>query len=196
VRLGGRALQNSAALAFEHVWAQVACRPLGSAELDYRVHPVARNLDATYLWLGVVLRCPGLPLPRARQLQAQLRVGHASARYKDGERSRPGGNSRHLEFTLTHEWAWPRDNGQEHRLQARAQWERVQDTDGYSPLLAENATRVVTRSAFGLAWLLPLPELGPSWQAVIDLQRFRQRSNLAVFDLSGRMMQVSLQRNW
>ncbi|MFA7667169.1 MAG: tetratricopeptide repeat protein [Burkholderiaceae bacterium] len=195
VRLGGAALQNSAAVAIEHVWPQAACRPLGSAELDFRVHPVARNLDAFYLWLGVAWRCPGLPIPQAHQLQAQLRVGQAFARH-GGENGRPGGNSRHVELALLHEWRWPRETGGEHRLSARAQWERVRDTGGYSPLLADNAVRQVTRSAAGLSWSLPVPELGEPWQAVFDLQRFRQRSNLEVFDLSGHLLQLTLQRNW
>lgn len=196
LRLGGKALQNSAAVAFEHVWPQVACKPLGGVELDYRVHPVARSLDATYLWLGVALRCPGLPIPWARQLQAQLRIGQAYAREDDGDRARPGGDSRHLELTLLHEWAWPRSAGGDNRLQARLQLERVRDSEGYSPLLAGNATREVTRGAVGLAWLVPIGEPKGPWQVVFDLQRFRQRSNLEVFDLSGRLLQLSLQRNW
>ena len=196
VRLGANALQNSAAVAFEHVWPQAACKPLGGLELDYRVHPVARSLDATYLWLGVALRCPGLPMPWARQLQAQLRIGQAFAREDGGDRARPGGDSRHLELSLLHEWAWARRAGGENRLQARLQLERVRDTEGYSPLLAGNATREVTRGAVGLAWLVPIGAPDGPWQAVLDLQRFRQRSNLEVFDLSGRLLQLSLQRNW
>lgn len=196
LRLGGEALQQSGVLALEHVWVRTACRPLGSAELDFRTHPVARSLDATYFWLGVTLRCPGLPIPRARELQAQLRVGHAFARHDEGERSRPGGDSRQAELALMHEWSWPREAGGEHRLQGRVQWERVLDVRGYNPLLADNAVREVTRTAAGLTWSMPLPGLGEPWQAVFDAQRFRQRSNLGVFELSGHLLQLSLKRSW
>lgn len=196
LRLGGDSLQESAIFALEHVWPRAACRPLGSAELDLRTHPVARNLDATYFWLGVTLRCPGLPIPHARALQAQLRLGHAFARRNHGERARPGGDSRQAEFALLHEWGWPRQAGGDYRLQGRVQWERVLDTRGYNPLLADNAVREVTRTALGLAWSTPVAALGEPWQAVFDLQRFRQRSNLGVFDLSGHLLQLSLRRSW
>lgn len=196
LRLGGDTLQESAVVALEHAWPRGACRPLGSAELELRTHPVARSLDATYFWLGVLLRCPGLPMPHARELQAQLRVGHAFARHDEGELSRPGGDSRQAEFALLHEWTWPRASGGEHRLQGRLQWERVLDTSGYNPLLADNAVREVTRTAVGLAWYVPVFGLGEPWQAVFDVQRFRQRSNLEVFGLSGHLLQFSLRRSW
>lgn len=196
VRLGGRALQNSARLAFEHVWPRAACRPLGSLEADFRTHPVARNIDAIWLWAGVTLRCPGLPLPRAAGLQSRLRVGHAFARHGAGERSRPGGDSRNLEWTVLQEWAWPTDGADGVRLQAHLDWERVRDTRGYSPLLADGAVRRVDRTALGLAWSMPVPWPGERWRAVADAQWFHQRSNLDVFRLSGHLFQLSLQRIW
>lgn len=196
VRLGGKALQNSVRLAFEHVWPYAVCRPLGAFEADFRTHPVARSIDATWLWLGTTLHCPGLPLPYADSLQARLRIGHAFARHGAGERRRPGGDSRNIEWILMHEWVWPSRSVEPIRLQAHIEWERLHDTRGYSPLLANGAVRRVDRTALGLSWSMPAPLLGDHWQTVVDVQQFRQRSNLAVFRLSGHLFQLSLQRLW
>lgn len=196
LRLGGSALQNAAQAGIEHVWPELACQPLAGLEFDYRVYPVARTLDARYLWLGLALRCPGLPLPGARQTLVELRAGHADARHESVTDGRPGGDTRHLELTLAHDWAWRAGPGDQ-RLRVRLQWEHARDSRGYSPLLADNAVRVVRRSAASFTWSLALDRFGaPRWRASLDFQRFRQDSTLALFELSGRVLQLGLQRSW
>ena len=38
--------------------------------------------------------------------------------------------------------------------------------------------------------------IAPQWQASLDFQRFRQDASLALFELSGRVLQIGLQRAW
>lgn len=197
LRLGGNALSERRALGAEHLWPTAPCRPRASIEIEQRSYPVAHTLDATYLWLGGGLRCPASFGPASRELGLQIRLGDARARHGPGSMSaRPGGDSHHLELTAIHEWAWRGSAGTQ-ALQALVQWERVRDTDGYSPLLDNGAHRNVDRSTLGLTWSVPLP-VGATrgWRAVLGAQQFRQSASLRPFDLSGRIVQLGVERQW
>ena len=195
--LGGKALTERLVFGAEHQWSAVACRPQAGIEFEWRRYPVAHTLDASYLWLSSALRCP-VPLgPAAHDLALQLRLGEARARNRsDAASARPGGDSHHLELTAVQEWTWARGAGN-HTLQALAQGERVSDTDGYSPLLHSNEPRTVDRTTLGLTWTLPLPVgADRGWRAVIGAQQVRQSANLQPFDLSGRIVQFGIERQW
>jgi hypothetical protein len=99
---------------------------------------------------------------------------------------------------MAHRWSWPGFNGT-HRLEAQAQWARASDSQGYSPLLADNAPRRSSRLTAGLAYTVPLQPAGvdeDSWLATLAVQGFRQRSNLEVFRVRGEVIQLTVQRSW
>ncbi len=180
-----------------HAWSQAACSPQASLQLDWRRFPTARPLDSRIGWLGAQWNCPS-PLPGpAQRLKLQVRLGHETARIPDTEaQGRPGGNTRHQESTLTQDWQWAGPWGM-HRIEAVAQWAEASDTKGYSPVLDDDARRVLRRSTAALAYLMPLPAPGTEagrWTAIWSAQAYRQRSNLGIFRMRGEVLQVSLQR--
>ena len=196
LRLGGKALLNSVVLSGTHVWAGAACNPQAMVESDWRTFPVATNLNSRTVWIGGSASCPGLYPARGGRWSTQLRTGLETARSAFLSSSgRPGGDTRHTELTLTHTWG----GTGAHKLEVQAQWARAHDTQGYSPLLANNARREVQRSTAGVSYTVPLaPVLGldTGWLGTVALQGFRQRSNLEVFRLSGRIIQASIQKTW
>jgi hypothetical protein len=199
LKLGGSALLNSVVLSGTHVWAGASCNPQATVESDWRTFPVANNLNSRTLWVGASASCPGLYPARGGRWNALLRVGQETARSPFlSSTGRPGGNTRHTELTLTHAWSWQGSAGN-HRLEAQAQWARAHDTQGYSPLLANDARREVQRSTASLSYTVPLAPvagLDAGWQATLAMQGFRQRSNLELFRLSGRIIQASIQKTW
>ena len=198
LRLGGHALASSTELSAERAWPALPCRPVAGGELDVRSYPVASTLDAAVLWFGVTAHCPGLVrAPGGSLLGVQARVGHAFARHgPGGDQARPGGDTRHVELGLSHEWRWGTDDGRR-TLQAQLLWERAADTRGYSPLLDWNRRRTVSRTVAGLAWTTPFATVaGHPVELIAAAQWYRQRSSLELFRLSGQIYQVAWRVRW
>lgn len=199
LKLGGSALLNSVVLSGTHVWTRARCNPQATVEADWRTFPVASNLDSRTIWIGASASCPGLYPAHGGRWSTLLRLGQETARSAFlSSTGRPGGDTRHAELTLTHTWNWPRSEGR-HRLEVQAQWARAHDTQGYSPLLANNTRREVQRSTAGVSYTVPLAPVGgldAGWLATLTLQGFSQRSNLELFRLSGRILQASVQKTW
>lgn len=199
LRLGGSALMDAAAVTGLHAWLGVSCTPQAGAEFGMRHFPVAGNLDSHLYWLTGSATCETPWAGPGARATAQVRVGYESGR-GDFETSggRPGDDTRHLEFTLLQRWAWTGPRGPE-KLEAQFQWAQAADTRGYSPLLASNAPRRLSRWTGSLSYTVPLPDLtllGSGWMAVATAQAFRQRSNLELFRLKGEVIQLSLQKSW
>jgi len=199
LQVGNHVLLNSLMFSGVHAWAGAPCSPQGSIDLDFRTYPAAPNLDSRTLWLTGGVACPSPWKKYGGTLSATLRLGYENARNDyESLTGRPGDDTRHLEATATHQWSWAGPNGT-HKLDAQIQWAGAWDTRGYSPLLADNAAREVKRAAVGLVYNVPL-EAGiaddKGWTANLALQAFRQRSNLEVFRLKGRVAQVTVQKSW
>lgn len=194
-RLDLGTLTDASALGFSHLWLHARCQSRLDLDAEQQTYPVARSLDATYLWLGGGLDCPGGWGPSAQAFFVALRVGHAFARHgQDSAQARPGGDSRHLELTAGQAWRRSGPTGVQ-TLRLAAQWERVRDTRGYSPLLEDGARRRVDRRSLALSYTLPLAPHSP-WRAVLTAQQFRQHANLAPFEVDGRIVQFGLERAW
>lgn len=198
-RLGGNALLHSAAFSALHAWRQLPCAPQAGLEVDIRHFPVAANLDSRLAWLSAAGTCDSPWAGSGGRLSLQLRAGWEAARGNFlSDRGRPGDDTRHLEFTASHRWSWPGRNGT-HRLEAQAQWAHASDTQGYSPLLADNAPRRSRRITGALAYTVPIWPAGvdeEAWLATLALQGFRQRSNLEVFRVRGEVLQLTVQKSW
>lgn len=194
-RLDGDTLSDRAALGFSHLWLHARCQSRLGVDAEQRTFPVAHSLDATHLWLGGGLDCPGGPGSAAQAFSVALRGGKAFARHDAGSaRARPGADSLHLELAAAQVWTF-RGRGGPQTLRLQAQWERARDQRGYSPLLEAGARRRIDRGTLALRWSVPLAP-GSPWQAVLTAQRFRQQANLAPFDLDGRIVQLGLERVW
>jgi len=121
LRLGGKPLLNSLSLGALHAWKGLPCSPQGGFEIDFRHFPVAPNLDSRLFWVSGAASCASPWASSGGRLNAQLRAGWEAARGNfHSDRGRPGDNTRHLEFTVSHRWSWPGFNGT-HRLEAQAQ---------------------------------------------------------------------------
>lgn len=199
LRLGGNTLLNGVAFSALHAWTGLPCSPRGGVELDIRHFPVAPNLDSRLAWVSGAASCDSPWSGSGGRLNFQWRAGWEAARGNfTSDRGRPGDNTRHLEFTASHRWSWPAFNGT-HRLEAQAQWARATDSQGYSPLLSDNAPRRSSRTTAGLAYTVPLQPAGSdeeAWLATLAIQGFRQRSNLEVFRVKGEVIQLTVQRSW
>lgn len=194
-RLDADTLTDTATLGFRHLWLHARCQSRLDLDVEQRTYPVARSLDAAYLWLGGGLDCPGGWGPGAQAFSVALRAGKAFARHgQDSAQARPGGDSRHLELTAGQAWRWSGPTGVQ-TLHLAAQWERVRDTRGYSPLLGDGARRRVDRRSLALSYTLPLAPRSP-WRAVLGAQQFRQTASLAPFELDGRIVQLGIERAW
>lgn len=199
LRLGGNALLNNVTFSALHAWKDLPCNPRAGLEFDIRHFPVAPNLDSRLAWVSGAASCDSPWAGTGGRLNMQMRAGWEAARGNFlSERGRPGDNTRHLELTVSHRWSWPGFNGT-HRLEAQAQWAQALDTQGYSPLLSDNAPRRSRRTTAGLAYSVPLQPAGAdeeAWIATLAVQGFRQRSNLEVFRVKGEVLQLTVQRSW
>lgn len=199
LRLGGNALLNSVAFSALHGWKHLSCGPQAGVEIDFRHFPVASNLDSRLLWLTAGASCPTPALGPDGRLSLQLRTGWEVARSSYlSSGGRPGDDTRHVEVTLAQKWSWAGKHGR-HRLEAQLQWARARDTEGYSPLLADNARRALARTSAAMVYTIPLQDAGPDedgWTGTLALQAFRQRSNIEVFRLDGRVVQFTVQKSW
>lgn len=194
-RLDADTLTDGATLGFSHLWLRARCQSRLDLDVEQRTYPVVRSLDATYLWLGGGLDCPGGWGPAAQAFTVALRAGQAFARHgQDSAQARPGGDSRHLQLSAGQAWRRSGPTGMQ-TLRLAALWERVHDTRGYSPLLDNGARRRVDRRSLALSYTLPLAPHSP-WRAVLTAQQFRQGANLAPFELDGRIVQLGLERAW
>lgn len=180
-RLAGQALFISQRLALQRLSESGPCRLAWGGEAERR-HTPGLPLDGRLLWLDLGLTCPlGAPDSAAPRLAASLRAGQEYARRAE----RPGGDARHYEFTLHLEHALPGAR----RFEALWQHARSRDAEGYSPLLANGARRQQWRDQ--LLFTLRQPLAG-GWQARLQLNVQRQRSNLPLFEQRARQISLGI----
>lgn len=199
LRLGGHDLLNSLQLGALHAWRRLPCNPQAGVELDFRHFPVAPNLDSRIAWLTGSASCDTAWAGPGSRFSMQLRAGWEAARSNFlSDLGRPGDDTRHLELTLAQRWSWAGPNGLRH-LEAQAQWAHASDTQGYSPLLSDNAPRHSRRVTAALAYTVPLYAASAddeAWLGTLAFHVFRQRSNLEVFRVKGELLQFSVQKSW
>ena len=156
-----------------------ACRPSLGAELESRRFPASPELNGRYRGLLAALSCQGAdaadgrPLLTGQALGLQLRLGHDQAE----RAARPGGNYRRAEIRATWQARYQR-----YQLNADYSYTRQLDASGYSPLLADNLARSVSRHSLRAEVAHALP---PGWLAGAEgfasVEFQRQASNLAAF---------------
>jgi len=171
LRYGGNDLYRALRLAAGRDWQAGDCRPSLGLEGESRSFPTAPELEGRFFGARAGLSCRlGLD-----------RMGLAVRSGQDvGRASRPGGNQRQTDLRLL--WNRPIGAGQ---LGADLSWYRQQDASGYSPVLANGASRRLDRSALYLEYVYPV---SASWSVLATLETLGQRSNVALFDVTGRAL--------
>lgn len=167
---GSDSLYNGARLGLQHQWRLNPCRLAWGAETEWRRYPVAANLNGRYWGSSTSLHCQNDSTQQQWQLHWRAGVDTPSP-----TAPRAGGRYRQQDWRLA--WGGPLGAG---RLAWDYQYTRQADASGYSPLLANNATRRQSRHAWALEYSQPMPG-SAGWQWFAGLEISRQRSNLAVF---------------
>lgn len=197
LRWADRNLYNSAKLSLQHQWAHSTparpkgasaqspfnCRSAVGAELEDRAFPGSPSANGLYRGAIFTLACQN-----SQSLSLQLRTGLDQPH----QANRVGGAQRQHEARV--QWQL---NTAGTEWQAEYSYQRQQDTTGYSPLLARNAVRRVTRQALRLEASQPTQwaALGnPQWFGSLELTR--QSSNLQLFSSSRHAAQTGLRWLW
>ncbi|WP_435750943.1 hypothetical protein [Thauera sp. AutoDN2] len=166
-RFGGRHLLAETRLAAQRQWLGAPCRPRLGLDTARRDYPGAPQLGGKQLGLRAGLMC----VNGAWRTDLDLRA----AIDKPLRTDRPGGAQRWLELQWSATW-----QGTDYRAEASASLGQVLDREGYSLLLNEGEAREILRQALRLELARPL---APHWEAVLAVEHFRQRANLALFAL-------------
>jgi len=179
LRYGGAELYRTLRLSASRDWSVTlpagGCRPSAGVEGESRRYPSAAELEGRFLGLSAGLAC-NFGVDR---LVLAARGGQDAA-----QAGRSGGDQRQIDLRLV--WSRPIGNG---RLGADLLWYRQQDAVGYSPLLNNGATRRLNRASLNLEYSYPI---APGWALLASLEGLAQRSNLELFDLSGRAFYFGL----
>ena len=160
------------------------CQGSAGSEVETRhLHRIV-NLGGTSYSANAGISCPLQSFSNKASLGATLKAGFEQARF-----DRPGGNNRSAEFSVRYEHALSNTSG----LQATWQMAHTGDLSGYSPLLEYNASRRLQRQALSLALR---QTLSPTWEALLNVEYFQQRSNLPLFDQQGSVVTFGLARRF
>lgn len=166
----------------------IGCSHRVSLESEMRSHQVTRSADGRSLGGQWSLQCPW---PGSTTWSWGAAARHNADRPSDP--SRPGGVQRQSTFGLRA--GGPLNNGT--RLDISVRIGSVTDSEGYSPLLENNAIRRMnqTQLSLELARPVPWPWLGGA-EAQVQVQALRQGSNLALFNYRGFSVYGGLRWRW
>ena len=166
-RFGNRHLLAETRLAAQHQWLDARCRPRVGVDVARRDYPATPQLGGEQFGLRIGLMC----VRGAWRTDLDLRAATDSPLRAE----RPGGAQRWLELQWSATW-----QGLDYRAEAGASLSQVGDREGYSPLLENDRTRKILRQSLRVELARPL---APRWEAVLAAEHFRQRANLALFEL-------------
>lgn len=169
LRYGGAELYRALRLSASRHWLAGDCRPNLAVESEWRRYPAAQELEGRFFGVSAGVAC-SIGLDR---LTLALRGGRDAA-----QDSRPGGDQRQTDARLA--WSRPLAGG---RIGVDLLWYHQQDAVGYSPLLANGASRRLNRASLYLEYAYPI---APGWSLLASFEDLLQRSRLDLFDISGR----------
>lgn len=153
------------------------CQQRIALDLQYLDYPASPKLNGSYRGLLGQVDCT------AAAVQLTVRWGQDQPRWP----GRPGGEQHLYSVRLSKKLPMPPAV-----LTLEGEYNLAQDQNGYSPLLANNATRRIRRNSYRLQARWPYA----TWNPFITVEWVDQRSNLALFDVNNRVLTVGLQRKW
>lgn len=175
LRYGGDDLYHAVRLAASRDWRAAGCRPRLGIESERRRYPAAPELEGRFLGASAGLAC----ILGLNRLTLAARAGEDAA-----QGDRPGGDQRHTDLRLA--GVGPLGSGS---LVADLLLSHQQDASGYSPLLENGATRRLNRASLRLEYAYPV---APDWALLASFDATVQRSNLPLFDISGRAVYLGV----
>lgn len=178
-RLGDAPLFNDQRLAVQRTYFGQKCRLTAGGEIEARQHQRIANLSGTFYSLSGSLGCR---LPGNGNLGATIKGIREQA-----HKERPGGSNQGGEFLLTYD----QPLGNSRRLQVGWQISRLNDQEGYSPLLENNAARHLERQTL---YLSLRQALSAQWEARLNIEQIQQSSNLPIFQQKGNLIMLALVR--
>lgn len=180
-RLGGDGLFNGLRIATQRNQTWRSCLWAAGVEIEARQHQRVTNLGGTIFGLNGSLGCRVL---NNGNLSATLRTG-----YEQAHGDRPGGDNRGSEIFVLYDQ--PIDATR--RVQASWQYTVINDQEGYSPLLENNAARSQRRQLIAISLR---QALGREWELRLNFERLEQNANLSLFEQSGVVTMLGLARRF
>jgi hypothetical protein len=172
---GGESLYNAVRLTASRDWRLNGCEPRLGLETEWRHYPASKSLEGHFYGASTSVACR----VGSNRVTAFLRAGVDSA-----QQDRSGGDQRQADLRFA--WLGSLGSGS---LLIDLVLSRQQDDSGFSPLFDDNAARRVRRATVFLEYAYPL---APDWSLVASFEGTRQRSNLALFDVSNRAIYLGL----
>jgi len=182
LQLGGASLATfyTASLGLRREWQ--ACNAQASGEYEYRDYSREGYFSADILWAGGGVDCRR----GSHSVSLAARVGRDQPRSQSGI-DRAGGDTTRLEASLLWRWQWT----QQWSSDLLVYYVHNRDASGYSPLLADDATRRVERLGQRLTLQRSLDAAG-RWRLLLEAENGRDYSNLPIFRLEERQVSVGL----
>jgi tetratricopeptide (TPR) repeat protein len=184
IQVNGRSLLNNSSFALNVEKNTGACTASLALDYDQRHFLTNAALNGSIRWLQVMQSCSVQKDAHGFNLMWMLRTGNDRPMG-----FRAGGATLKNELWLKSAWILPRWG----RLELSQQWGRSKDSEGYSPLLENNAIRYIYKNNTRLSWVYP-------WNKSVDvttnLERNTNDSNIALFRQESKNFSVGLQKRF
>jgi tetratricopeptide (TPR) repeat protein len=184
ISLGGKALVRNMRAVMQIERPHGECRAGLAAEFEWRRYISLTPLDANITWLQAGFACDWRVIDHTVQSALIGRIG-----YDRSMDDRPGGDARRAE--LIAQASAPIGYGVTAELSATLSLTR--DTQGYSPLLENNAARHLDRANIRLQLTKPL---GRYTDAILLIEDNRYHSNLDLFKQSGQNLAIGIRQRF
>lgn len=146
-------------------------------DLQHLSYPVNPTLNGHYTGLTSNTFCSALGL------QLQVRAGQD----RPLDNGRPGGAQRQTSLRVSKRTQFSAAD-----LALELELSRQQDQRGYSPLLASNAQRSISRATYRMEYRWQVADLSP----YVSLEWANQRSNLTLFEFKNRVTTLGVRARW
>jgi len=177
LRYAGRNLYAAAGLEGRIYWRDGVCRPDAGLGLQLQHFP-GQPLDGLEWRLGLACNTGG----------GGARLGLEWISNQTLDAGRPGGSRSGWEMQAT--WRLRLYQG---TLTTQLQYTRLEDAEGYSPLLSADARRQLRRSVVSMQYIRPLAK---ELSLTLGLYHQRQRSNLDVFENRSTSVDIGISLNF
>ena len=176
-QLGGKTQFNALRLGLQRGQPWGICQTSGGGVIETRAEQIQPSLSGNTFSLKAGLACP---LLSNAVLAASLSTGLEQA-----SQSRAGGGNGNTEFGLR----FDKPLSAAHSFHAIWQVTQITDQAGYSPLLENNAIRIVSRQVLSLGLRQNLTR---QWQTRLSFDALKQQSNITLFEKKATQLMLSL----
>lgn len=159
------------------------CKPDYGIALQHQLFHGQSLLNGLESKAAVAFSCPLGKANGSQQLRAEFGLLHNSA-LKSG---RLGEDRRGWQVNLDWQLLLPRGT-----FHAQLNHTRMDDDEGYSPLLANGAARTTERSYVLLRYRQPLQILGRDATLLVNIYHLRQRSNIELFQSTDTSAEIGI----